>query len=332
MLIDFNSNLMYIFINSKDSRNNYTMNGYAYRSLLDNIGFSREIVFSGNNWGWSPYFTYDNQVLAVQHFSYAGYYAMTSTRNSNGTWSTQRVRSIRPEDFDAISVQTGDVLIIGGSSSISSYPTCPDDHHPHMIDLGLPSGTLWSCCNVGATTPEAYGGYYAWGETEEKDFYDWSNYIHCDDSSNTCYDIGNDIARTQYDVAHVKWGGSWVMPTKDQFEELISNCTYTWTTINDVNGNLFTGLNGGNIFMPAAGYHTIFIPESNGSSFFLPAMDYRQYNDLYEVGCSGDYWSSTLNPSYPDRAYSLSFFDLGGWCNDYEPRIDGISIRPVASK
>ena len=60
-----------------------------------------------------------------------------------------------------------------------SYLSCPDNHHPHLINLGLPSGTLWACCNVGATTPEGSGGYYAWGETEEKsEGYDWKNYIY----------------------------------------------------------------------------------------------------------------------------------------------------------
>lgn len=76
-----------------------------------------------------------------------------------------------------------------------AYTTCPDDHHPHLIDLGLPSGTKWACCNVGANTPEGYGNYYAWGETQTKDEYNWSNYIHCDGSMETCHDIGSDIER-----------------------------------------------------------------------------------------------------------------------------------------
>ena len=67
-------------------------------------------------------------------------------------------------------------IILNGSGS-QSYPSCPDDHHPHLIDLGLPSGTKWACCNVGATAPQGDGGYYAWGETDEKDVYDWTAYI-----------------------------------------------------------------------------------------------------------------------------------------------------------
>ena len=120
-------------------------------------------------------------------------------------------------DNDGV-VSVSDVMelvgIILNGDAAQSYITCPDNHHPHLIDLGLPSGTKWACCNVGADTPEAYGGYYAWGETEEKSTYSWSNYIHCNGSRETVHDIGSDIAGTEYDVAHVKWGGSWVMPSR----------------------------------------------------------------------------------------------------------------------
>ena len=111
-----------------------------------------------------------------------------------------------------------------------AYITCPDDYHPHLIDLGLPSGTKWACCNVDTDHPENqsptnYGGYYAWGETETKSIYNWSTYIHYDESSRAYNNLGSDIAGTQYDVAHVKWGDSWVMPSKEQQNELKNNCT-----------------------------------------------------------------------------------------------------------
>ena len=112
-------------------------------------------------------------------------------------------------------------------------PNCPI---AEAIDLGLPSGTKWASWNVGATNPEEYGGFFAWGETEEKSYYDWSTYSHSDGSNETCNHIGDDIAGTSYDVAHVKWGGNWTMPTRDQIEELINNCTHTWTTRNRVKG------------------------------------------------------------------------------------------------
>lgn len=99
-------------------------------------------------------------------------------------------------------------------------PTTSTDKAPcEAVDLGLPSGTKWASCNVGATKPEEPGGYYAWGETEEKDYYAPSTYIHCDGAYNPLfYDLGSDISGTEYDVAHVKWGGKWCMPTWDDFK------------------------------------------------------------------------------------------------------------------
>ena len=198
---------------------------------------------------------------------------------------------------------------VKGAEQPSSYRTCPDDHHPHLIDLGLPSGTKWACCNVGADAPESYGGYYAWGETTEKDVYDWNTYTYCDGSYNTCHDLGSDIAGTQYDVAHVQWGGSWVMPSKEQQDELRANCTYTWTTKNGINGGQFTGPNGGIIFLPAAGY--------------------RWSESLDNAGSSGDYWSSTQYPSDSSYAYNLDFYSgyvYWGLSNrDY-----GFTVRPVS--
>ena len=101
------------------------------------------------------------------------------------------------------------------------------------IDLGLPSGTKWASCNVGATRPEECGVYYAWGETMQKDVYDWGSYTYCDGSGrfNSCYNIGDSICGTQYDAAHINMGRNWRMPTIDQIHELISHCIYTSKTI-----------------------------------------------------------------------------------------------------
>ena len=180
------------------------------------------------------------------------------------------------------------------------------------IDLGLPSGTKWAPWNVGASKPEDYGGYYAWGETEEKDVYDWSTYIHCDGTFDGNHDIGTDIAGTEYDVAHVKWGGSWQMPTQEQVKELVENCTSEWTTVSGVNGRKFTGPNGNSIFLPSAG--------SCYSSAF------------YDVGTLGRYWSSTLDEDYPSPSSYSTFFifssDETDW-NICADRCNGKTIRPV---
>jgi len=120
------------------------------------------------------------------------------------------------------------------------------------VDLGLPSGILWAKYNVGATSPEEYGGYYAWGETEEKDSYTSQNYKHLDYNNQTFINIGSDISRTNYDVAHVKWGNGARMPTFRELQELADNCT--WQTIRS-NGKILvkvTGRNGHSILIPYA--------------------------------------------------------------------------------
>ena len=219
-------------------------------------------------------------------------------------------------------METVRIILEGNNNNTPAYLTCPDDNHPHMIDLGLPSGTLWACCNVGANKPDDYGGYYAWGETEEKDVYSWNTYIHRNNNDRTCYDLGSDIAGTQYDVAHVRWGGSWVMPSHEQQMELLNNCTLTWTTVNDIYGCIITGKNGGSIFLPEAGY----------------AAGYLGNDGYICYGCSGNYWSSTQYPSVSFQAYSLYFslnFDSSQgdeleFFSSYDDRNLGLSVRPVS--
>ena len=196
------------------------------------------------------------------------------------------------------------------SGDIVAYTSCPDSHHPHLIDLGLPSGTKWACCNVGAEKPEEYGGYFSWGETTEtKSYYDWSTYIHCDGSSSTCHDIGKDIAGTQYDTATANWGSPWVMPNKEQMEELENNCASEWTTENG-RGRRFTGPNGASIFLPAAGF--------------------RAHDGLHRAGSYGMYWSSTLHESYTNTysAWDLCF-GSGYEYTGIGDRDGGDSVRPV---
>lgn len=182
------------------------------------------------------------------------------------------------------------------------------------VDLGLPSGLKWATCNVGANNPwENVGCYYAWGETEEKSNYDWSwsTYKWCNGSSDnmTKYCTDSDWGRVdnktvldpQDDVAHVKWGGSWRMPTKAELDELCYNCTWTWTTQNEVNGYKVTGPNGNSIFLPAAG------------------------SDAVE----GFYWSSSLTSHYSPYACCLDF-DRVNYSSDTYNRAGYGSVRPVS--
>ena len=190
------------------------------------------------------------------------------------------------------------------------------------VDLGLPSGTKWATCNVGATTPEDYGDYFAWGETSTKNTYSWATYSLCNGSQNTLTKYCNNSSygnngftdalttlEASDDAATANWGSAWRMPTKEEFEELNSNCTVTWTTQNGVNGRLFTGPNGNSIFLPAAGH--------------------RYDSSLDGAGSYGYYWSSSLFSSSAYDAWRLLFNSGGCGMNYYGYRCNGRSVRAV---
>lgn len=199
---------------------------------------------------------------------------------------------------------------------VRSFKThlCPDDNHPHMVDLGLPSGTKWACCNVDATSPDGYGGYYAWGETEEKSDYDEDTYKFYNKKTHECDYIGSNISGTQYDVAHVKWGDSWRMFTLEEYIELLLYTTWTEVIYNGVKGQLFTGPNGNSIFLPGAG-------QLEGTHHF------GEWDDR------GYYWSATLDErdsSDTDHAYIMHFYDGGIARYHYsDRRVLGNLVRPV---
>ncbi|MBQ3576658.1 MAG: hypothetical protein IJA28_04490, partial [Coprobacter sp.] len=151
--------------------------------------------------------------------------------------------------------------------AIETPPTTAVYNGHEYIDLGLPSGIKWATCNVGATTPEEYGDYFAWGETEPKDFYNWNTYKHCvengDYYSVNSYcpnsDIGVEDNRTildaEDDAASANWGGSWRMPTKKEQEELLNNCIWSPPSQNGKSGyKIISKINGNSIFLPAAGF------------------------------------------------------------------------------
>ena len=190
------------------------------------------------------------------------------------------------------------------------------------VDLGLPSGILWATCNVGADAPEEYGDYFAWGETKPKDYYFVSNYQYCNgdekltkycDNSNYGYNGFTDDLTTllpEDDAATVNWDNDWRMPTKEEWQELYSNTTFTWTTQNGVNGRCFTASNGNSLFLPAAGGY-------NGSS-------------LSAAGSYGYYWSSSLCAGSPGGALCFRFYSDGYGMGGYT-RCYGFTVRPVCS-
>lgn len=185
------------------------------------------------------------------------------------------------------------------------------------VDLGLPSGVKWATYNVGAVSPEECGGYYAWGETEEKADYSWATYKWCQGTDDTmskyCTNghLGTFDDKTvldpEDDVANVKWGGAWRMPTKAEQDELRLECNWEKETLNGVDGYRVTG--------------------PNGNSIFLPAASYRYDTDIYERSSSGDYWSSSLSSEICRDAYYLNFENTSSvWTS---ARYYGRSVRAV---
>ena len=189
---------------------------------------------------------------------------------------------------------------------------CPDDKHPHVIDLDLPSGTQWACCNVGANTPEEYGGFYAWGETKVKKTYSRQNYkFYNGSNSDNCYTKNFwTVAGTDLDAAHVNWSNGWQMPTHVQFKELMENCIFEYITINGINGAKFTGPNGQVLFLPAAGlggYNTIIGQNETGwyslgqvtsCNVASGSLDYVFFNGS---GCEYRYYLGNRTQGYSVR-------------------------------
>lgn len=182
------------------------------------------------------------------------------------------------------------------------------------IDLGL--SVKWADRNIGAIRPEVYGGYYAWGEIEKKSEYSWFTYDFANDDRG--YDFYKYNTNEQYgyvdsllvlekqdDVAAMKLGGKWRIPTTEEWQELIDKCEWEWNKINGINGLLVTASNGNSIFLPAAGHK----------------YDGMRY---YSEGSYCDYWSSSLDSEYPREAYGMR---NGNIHNDY--RYNGFSVRAV---
>lgn len=205
-------------------------------------------------------------------------------------------------------------------SFMTDIPLTPADGTENgygYVDLGL--SVKWATMNVGATKPEEYGNYYAWGEIEIKDTYSWYFYKYCEGASysltkynTSAYDGTKDdkiTLETMDDVASVNWGGSWRMPTEKEIAELREKCTFSWTGINGVLGYKITS-------------------KSNGKSIFLPAAGFRDNSSLISAAESGFYWSNSLDTDYPNSARCLCF-SYSGNSGIKRYRCYGLTVRPV---
>ena len=230
------------------------------------------------------------------------------------------------ENNEVVSTEaTYSFIVSGDRNLVANFNETIITHD--YVDLGLPSGTLWATCNIGANSPEEYGDYFAWGETQSKPNYSWSTYQYCNGSENTltkyCYNsnygyngfVDNlTVLRQEDDAATVNWGNDWRMPTKEEWQELYQNTTNSWTTQNGVNGWLYTANNGKSIFLPASGYYS--------ENYYLLAESW------------GMYWSSSL---YIDNTNDYPFYsECVSFCSNQYPmdatlRSSGCSVRAVQS-
>lgn len=264
--------------------------------------------------------------------------------NNGGNDEVVTVVTYTPEDITSTSVVCGGAVsviegvtldevgvcwgtnatltVAGTHLSTESFITLADDHD--YVDLGLPSGTLWATCNVGANAPEEYGDYFAWGETMPKTTYNWSTYKYCNGDADQLTKYCNDecfgyngffdnltVLQSTDDAATANWGNGWCTPTREQWKELYENTTGQWTTQNGVTGRLFIATNGNSLFLPAAG---------------------SCWDDVLEhVGIEGHYWSSSLSVDHTYRAWGFYDSSVNYSVNVASHRYFGLSVRPVRS-
>ena len=342
--------------------------GYYWSSTLSSSsGYARGLCIHSSNREWLNYGryyghsirpVYGDSTIPVEHVSLdkrelemavgeSSSFIVTifpeNATNKNVSWSSsnESVASVSSNGV-VTGISAGSTIITVTTSDGGQTATCnvtvTDNSSsslsvPEAIDLGLPSGLKWASFNLGASKPEEYGDYYAWGETEpyyrslnplswdngKEAGYDWTSYKWCLGSYDTLTKYctndfyssdgsfdGKAMLDPEDDAANVNLGGKWRMPTQDELDELWEKCTMKYTTINGVKGEQFIGPNGNSIFLPAAGRKVA----------------------LYDscVGTAGYYWSSTIN-GYGEADYSIFYTGNVYWEND--GRCDGQSIRPV---
>ena len=193
-------------------------------------------------------------------------------------YDVESVKQVYYEEVASADTTASDVIGVSVSGKIDDY---------YYVDLGLRSKTMWATCNVGASKPEEYGDYFAWGETSPKETYRLDNYKFSEDSCNTFTKYVLDSVYGAYDglttldvgddAAVQNWGRQWRMPTLEQWDELVFGCDWKW--MDDFNGSGVAGQVG--------------TSKANGNTIFLPATGGKHDNTSSLVGFFGYYWSST---------------------------------------
>ena len=216
---------------------------------------------------------------------------------------------------DGTVAKVDSISMVAPEGTNTPVPPVEDPYNGHRyVDLGL--SVKWATCNVGASKPELYGDYFAWGETQPKGYYDWSNYKWCNGTSDNltkyCTDSifgtvdNKTVLEAADDAAHANWGGSWRMPTAEEWSELQHNCTWTLTGLNGVGGYKVTADNGNSIFLPASGYF---------------------WGESVSIGYGvAHYWSNSSEDQID--AYIMSFDGWSIYITDMN-RAMGLAVRPV---
>lgn len=223
---------------------------------------------------------------------------------------------VRVTENKSSAARTAKIQLLSGMSKVADI-IVTQEKDSRYVDLGL--SVIWASCNVGADSPEEYGGYYAWGETEEKAKYDWTTYKWCNGTEHSlskyCYNRYEgtvDNKRTldpKDDVAHVKWGSGWRMPTLNEAKELVDKCSWVKTSVNGVKGCKVIGPNGNSIFFPNTG--TVYGPGKNDSE-------------------SISLWTNTLCGQKSNCVITFGFYQTGDTYSDcHSARRYGHCVRPV---
>lgn len=207
-------------------------------------------------------------------------------------------------------------------SAIVSLLCIPINAQHAYVDLGL--SVKWATCNIGATQPWERGEFFSWGETENKRINNWDTYKYsegahaltkyCSNPDYAWHGLVDSVSvlDPEDDVAHMKWGGTWRIPTKAQIDELLENCTWEWTTLNEVNGYRVTGKK----------------PGYTDRSIFLPVTG--EYNDgkVFDYRLHGYYWSRNCGTVTSETAYTLEVYTKGSSA-EIQSRYKSLAVRPV---
>jgi hypothetical protein len=311
----------------------YNCSGFTGNlTLPEGLKYIGELAFGGCG-GLDGVLTLPSSLTLIRQYAFVGCYSLSAINIS---------AVIPPNIAGNAFIETNDCPIYVPTGTVDTYKKASGWKNyanriqaaPEAINLGLPSGLKWASFNLGASAPEEYGDYFAWGETQsyyssqdpltwkegKENGYNWVSYKWCNGSHNTltkyntkssCGTVDNKKQLDMSDdAARANWGGNWRMPTDAEWTELRNNCSWDWITQNGVYGRIVTS----NI---------------NGNSIFLPAAGYRYETLLLDAGSHGGYWSSTLYPFSSDEAYGVCFSssDVEDW--SIGSRCGGLSLRPV---